>query len=216
MWNPALLSANIPHLPEVTLSSLRRIVSSRANGARSRGPSTQAGKLRSAANSRTHGLLAKCVVLENESPECFQSMLDAYLARFQPSDEVELGIVEEMIAAAWRGRRAWAMETKLLDSAMSALDPAPDNDERLRLTSGFTELSKQPPLELVHRYETRLHRIFQRSLNNFLLLRLVSAESDAGPDGSALPATVEIGKMPNEPSPISGHLDPSSGPSGLT
>ena len=114
-------------------------------------------------------------------------MFDAYLTRFRPADDVELGIVEEMTAASWRERRAWAMETKLLDSAISAQAPSPDCDERGRLTSGFTSLSKEPPLELVHRYETRLARMFQRALNNFLLLRMVSAELDGPSDPLRIP-----------------------------
>jgi hypothetical protein len=56
-------------------------------------------------------LLARIVVLENESPDGFAEVLTDHLERFQPADGVEFGITEEMVAAWWRVRRAWSIET---------------------------------------------------------------------------------------------------------
>jgi hypothetical protein len=151
------------------MSSLRRIAASRANGARSGGPVTRAGKRRSSLNAVRHGLLAKCVVLDNESREGFDALLADFVARFGPVDNVELGMVEEMLSAFWRQRRAWAIETQVMGAAL-AQEPA-DHDELARLTNAFTADSVRPQLELMHRYETRLHRMFQRALSNFILLR---------------------------------------------
>jgi hypothetical protein len=176
---------------EVLMSSLRRILSSRANGSRSGGPVTPEGKRRSAANSLRHGLLARCVVLENESREGFDALLSQFLDRFAPADGVEMGIVEEMLAALWRQRRAWAIETRLIDAATAEQPADRDGEELARLTAAFTALAGRPQLELVHRYETRLHNIFQRALYKLLLLR-------------ASPAVHP--PLPNEPSPDSGHL----------
>lgn len=171
------------------MSSLKRILSSRANGARSRGPQTPEGKKRSSQNALRHGLLARCIVLGNESREGFDALMAEYLARFGPVDAVELGMIEEMVAAFWRIRRAWAMETRLLDSS---LENQPPGDELSRLAGVFTELSGSPQLNLLNRYETRLHRIYQRALHNLLLLRTFAVPNEpsfnpAEPDEAAAP-----------------------------
>ena len=178
------------------MSSIRRTISSRANGALSKGPITPAGKARSAKNATRHGLMAKCVVLENESREGFDYMQSEFVARFAPADGVELGLVEEMLSAFWRQRRAWAIETRLMDNAIATQPP--DEDELTRLADGFTSIAGQPPLELIHRYETRLHRIFQRALANLIQMRSLPE----------LTPPAENIELPNDPSPISGHLVP--------
>ena len=101
------------------MSSLRKILSSRANGARSRGPVTPQGIQRSSQNARRHGLLSKCVVLDEECKETFESLLGQYEARFQPADDIEFGMIEEMISSYWRLRRAWAIETRLLEDQIT-------------------------------------------------------------------------------------------------
>ena len=83
------------------MSSLRKIESSRANGARSHGPVTDAGKKISSQNACRHGLLAQIVVAANESRPGLKETLTDHLLRFRPSDAVEYGVVEEMTAAYW-------------------------------------------------------------------------------------------------------------------
>ena len=64
-----------------------------------------------------------------------------------------------------------------------------------RLTGAFTSAAAQSHLELMHRYETRLHRIFQRALGNLILMRTLPKLNP--PENSTLP---------NEPGSISGYL----------
>ena len=150
------------------MKSLRRINSSRANGARSRGPITAEGKEHSSANALRHGLLAKCVVLENESNECFDDLVNQHIQRFAPADGVEFAMIEEMVAANWRMRRAWAIENRLMEKAIRNQPPG---DEAGRIADAFSQLAASPELNLLHRYEARLHRIYQRALFNLAILR---------------------------------------------
>src|SRR5574340_30470 len=164
------------------MSSERKIRASRANGARSRGPVTPEGKRRASMNALRHGMLARCAVLENDSPEAFRAVVAQHIARLEPADGVELGIIEEMALAFWRMRRAWAVETRTLDHAVAA---QPLGDEIGRIAAAFGDPEAGPRLALIQRYEARLHRMYQRALRNIQLLRNL--------------------KVPNEPNPISGH-----------
>ncbi len=154
------------------MPSLKRILASRANGAKSRGPVTPEGKRRVSSNAVRHGLLARAIVLEDESSEGFRALFDQHLERLQPADGVELGMIEEMAASYWRLRRAWAIETCLMDQAIAQEGSAEPLD---RITGAFRSLTGSGSLALLHRYETRLHSMYQRALRNLLLLRAVSA-----------------------------------------
>ena len=136
------------------MSSLKRILSSRANGARSRGPVTPAGKQASSLNAIRHGLLAKCVVLPTEARAGFDMLMDQHIQRYSPIEDVELGVIEEMVASLWRLRRTWAVETRLHDDAIAAREPG---DEIGRITGAFTDLASSPQLALLYRYEAHLH-----------------------------------------------------------
>ncbi len=157
----------------------KRALASRANGAKSRGPKTEEGKRRSAQNSLRHGLLAKCILLDNECRDTFQIVHQYHIEKFNPADDVEHSAVEEMVAAAWRLRRLWTIETALFDNKIGKRT---DPTSRDRMAAAFSELAAGNELNLLDRYEARLHRAYQRALSNFLALR----EFDSAP-------------LPNEP-----------------
>jgi hypothetical protein len=187
------------------MSSLRRKRSSRANGSLSRGPVTPEGKQRSSQNAVTHGLLATCLVLPGESSDEFQSVLDQHLDRFAPLDAVEETMIEEMVAANWRMRRAWSIETKLLTDGI-ATQTGPDN--RSRITGAFQNLADSPALSLLQRYETRLHMMYQRAFHNLLLLRdmvpppAAPANTDPNPPVTPQPSGIApTHTTPNSPAP---------------
>ncbi len=121
------------------MSSIVRITSSRANGAKSRGPVTPEGKRISAANAAhstgpvtpeakarvsqnaiTHGILAKSVVLANECPLSFEHSHAALRDELQPRTYIDNELVEIMAAAHWRRKRAWCIERDQLTHAIEA------------------------------------------------------------------------------------------------
>lgn len=179
------------------MSSQRRINASKRNGARSRGPKTEAGKRRSSENALRHGLLAKRVVLQTESQDDFDIVLQQHVAKLKPRDGVELGIIEEMVACHWRLHRAIGIETLMLDNAVEGQYDG-DDDERLR--KSWTQINTGPGMQNVQRYQTMLHRMHRRALSNFLLLRDLDFD-DAD--------------LRNEPSPISEHSDDAPPPTPL-
>jgi hypothetical protein len=134
--------------------SQKRLEAKRANATRSVGPVTPEAKARAAANATRHGLLAKQVLIGNESAGNFKALCDILLQRFAPVDDFEYGLIEELASAYWRLRRAWALETEMLENAMQKQTA---RRQLARMDATFAELAVQPQLDLLHRYESRLH-----------------------------------------------------------
>lgn len=180
------------------MSSLRQIYAARANGALSQGPVTPEGRRRSSQNALKHGLLSRRVVLESESPEDFQTLLDQHTAHLSPVDDVEVGFIEEMASSSWRLRRLWAIETSVMDEALAA---EPEGDDFSRTAAAFQKLAASPALGLIHRYETRLHTMYQRSLRNMLVTRAASKPEEPATPSVVAVRWVEPAGNPGEPAP---------------
>jgi len=187
----------------------KRSAAARANGALSHGPITPEGKARSAQNACKHGLLAKIAAVQCEGKEAFNDFEQGYYDRFQPADQVEVGLVEDMTVASWHLRRAFAMETSMLDTEM---DSCTRNLTPLEcLTQSFTNLASSPTLTLLHRYQTRLHHMHSRLLRDFIILRsAIPAPEQAPGDSSSAPSApsaqpdgTEATLAPPEPQPCS-------------
>jgi hypothetical protein len=131
----------------------------------------RANRANAAANAKRQALLAKQILVGNESAGNFQALCDILLQRFAPVDDFEYGLIEELASAYWRLRRAWALETEMLENAMQKHSA---RRQLARMDAAFADLSAQPRLGLLHRYESRLHLMYQRALHSLLLLRKVA------------------------------------------
>ncbi len=105
------------------MSSQRRIDSSRANGARSRGPKTPEGLARSQSAALTYGLTSRQVVLPGESEDEFRALRDAYLTDFRPRSTYEIDLVTVLAATRWRLDRLAAYEVDLYNAEMDRQKP---------------------------------------------------------------------------------------------
>jgi len=177
------------------MTSILQKTSSRANGAKSRGPVTNAGKLISAANSAhavgpvtpegkarssqnaiRHGLLAQSIVLDCEAQPGFNTLLADLHGELQPESPIECADVEIMAVAHWRRMRLWCLEMAQYTHATRIQERANDpvaNEENLEIPSMHTALAfaalsdGSRALELLNRYEVRYSREFQRTLACF-------------------------------------------------
>ncbi len=95
------------------MATAAQIEANRKNSQRSTGPKTPEGKARASQNARTHGLLAKDVVLRDEDPRLFDEQRDALRTHFDPVDAYEELLVEHMAIAAWKMRRSPQIEASL-------------------------------------------------------------------------------------------------------
>ena len=88
----------------------------RANGARSRGPVTEAGKARSASNGTRHGLRGgPFALLPGEDREEFAELHAAVTADWGPRDAYERRWVMELVTSMWRQDRLRGLELATLD-----------------------------------------------------------------------------------------------------
>lgn len=75
--------------------------------------------------------------------------------------------------------RRWAIETRSFDNEVAAQTAG---DRLDRMAAAFANLASKPTAALLHRYETRLHLMFHRALQNLLLLRLAIPKEPTTPE----------------------------------
>jgi hypothetical protein len=109
-----------------------RQAASRANGARSRGPATAAGKTRAARNGTRHGLRGgPFALLPGEDADELARLHAAVTADWAPRDACERHWVRELVAALWRQARLRGLELAALDAAAGERPPSEASLKRL-------------------------------------------------------------------------------------
>jgi len=171
---------------------------SRANGAKSKGPITPEGREKSSRNSLKHGYTAVNIfLLDCDDPDEFQKMEDDYAATYQPASRVEQDLVDEMVASSWRLNRIRMIETVLLNTEVYRRPRQKDPSlSQIELADAFRALADDSnALALVLRYQTRLQRTHERC---FLILRDVQRERKSQ---AAVPAPPSVQPEPSAPVP---------------
>jgi hypothetical protein len=128
-------------------------------------------------NSITHGVFVSVVVLRNENNREFLTLEREYTEHYSPVGPSERKLVEEMAVCEWRQRRVWATETAGIDLQMDLDAAEVENkfkrlDEPVRTAFAMKNLADNSSfLELMHRYETRFSRQYDRALRRLLELQ---------------------------------------------
>lgn len=113
---------------------LSRSEQSRINGARSKGPKTREGKLRSSMNHFIHGRRSQYfTVLKEEDQSAFLALRTDLVRALRPANPLERRLVNELASIEWRLQRLAMMETAVLDHecrfqrvAVQPEEPDPD------------------------------------------------------------------------------------------
>ncbi|MDW8126113.1 MAG: hypothetical protein RMJ04_15195, partial [Geminicoccaceae bacterium] len=126
---------------------------SRRNGARSRGPRSEAGKARIAAAATRHGLCGGFRLLPGEEAR-FRRLRAGWRARLRPRDAVEEAAVDKLVFAVLREHRLEAIESRL-SAALATGAPA----------EGL------PSLATLLRYRARIERDRRRALAELAFAR---------------------------------------------
>ena len=155
-----------------------RTAANRLNALKSTGPRTPEGKAKSALNALKHGLCSTAALLSNESEDLFNAHREGYIAHFAPTGTVQLDLVDQIVAASWRLRRALAMETAAYEREMVRRAPeCEDFTEDVRLFTAIQSLTDNSrfPAHL-SRYESRIHRMYHRAMDTLTQLQRPAAQ----------------------------------------
>jgi hypothetical protein len=149
------------------MASEKQKAASRANGAKSRGPVTAAGKLRSAhslLSRRTveRGMLARTVVLDSESRPRFDALMASLQEELKPETIIENLLIQKMAAAHWRLLRVWGMERSGLSNEVNETGPPEFPGAPTRDALAFGKSGAH-----LNEYEMRFDRQFTRALDRF-------------------------------------------------
>ena len=206
---------NLTHTSDPTQKTPRtpaQIAASRANGAKSKGPITPEGKSISARNAERHGFFSQLATIKGESPqEYVQVSADLYEA-WQPTDEYERCLVDTMATCMWRRMRMLVLESVTLDTQLTAFGCTATADLNQTAHAFSTLSQKDGAFELIHRYESRYLRAFERAGRNLMAYRKFRLQElaalETAPAPAEAPATdttstpePEIKKERNEPKP---------------
>lgn len=151
-----------------TKRTAKQAEAARRNGAKSHGPITLEGKARSSQNALKHGITARDVVLGTEDPQIYATYRQIFLEKFQPADNYELDLIEQLTGIAWRIRRAESTETALIDlqidtSAAEIKSRIQNPDPPVCWAVALTKLSDESnSLINIDRIQHRLSRQFAR------------------------------------------------------
>ena len=220
------------------MSRKRRAQIARANGRKSKGPVTPEGKARSSQNATKLGLAsatrtAATVCLHNESRDEFVALYQAMVEEFAPRTQSEVLLIEDMATARWRMRRIQGVETVLWDDEMEANDAALEKEyetmnEPTRVALAFKSLatrtkpgsgggSSGTALPVLHRYEARLSRQYDRAWRRLMESRNANLPNEPSPSSQPeetqhameLPATAGAHSSPPQAptGPDRGHTE---------
>ncbi|MCB1882671.1 MAG: hypothetical protein KDG89_01550 [Geminicoccaceae bacterium] len=141
---------------------------SRRNGARSRGPVTDAGRRRSSQNSVRHGLRSKAPVLGAEDARHLAALRSDLLRRWPVATPVERHWLERLAACHLRQAKLEAVEFLAMDALLFDADEpdAPHGGQRLPSLATLLRYRRQVAREMeeagrnLHRLiDGRLHRM---------------------------------------------------------
>jgi hypothetical protein len=170
------------------MSSLRKSEAARINGAKSRGPKTPEGKAISSQNALTHGMCAKALVLTNENVAHFEEVRRQYLDQLKPVGIIEADLVDELIAARWRQRRGWAVETAMIDLKQDQQEAElaikyNRLDEPTRTVIALHTIGHESnALNQIQRHDSRLSRQFRLTMKTLLELQERRKKQEPAPE----------------------------------
>ena len=188
--------------------SPEQVAANRANAAKSTGPRTPKGKVRSAQNARKHGFTASTfAVVRLEDVDAVAHLRDDLMGVYQPVNSQELFAIERIALAQQALLRAARLESGLFttclneclgdrDTPLIGLDPEMVGDLEITrqqnrnylLAEGFHRTAaKSNSWSLFLRYQAQAERHYRRAVEELERLRALREELPNEPISGAQP-----------------------------
>ncbi len=153
------------------LTTQKQREAARINGRKSCGPITVEGKERNRLNSFKHGAYSQATLIIPEDQKRFDTIFNDYIDRFQPTSEMELEMIEQMVSSSWRRRRHAAMLHHYWNQAIATIALLPGNDALSPTALAAKALEKlladRAPIHILEMAELREARKFHSAARTY-------------------------------------------------
>ena len=140
-----------------------QLIANQNNAKKSTGPVTLQGKQTVSNNALKHGVFSKTLILTDEDPDEYKSLVDQLLQELHPSGLLEQTLVERIALTLWRQRRLVRAETANIESNRSSKQIVLQVNQELDLSYTSRELKESDliPFDAMHyeRYESILNEL---------------------------------------------------------
>src|SRR5258706_7454740 len=161
------------------MTSLERIEANRRNATKSTGPRTLEGKAAVALNSQQHGLRSRGVLLKGESEGELSDVAQVLRAQLAPDTELELFLVNGLVATAWRLRRVLSVESALFNGESSPIAVLRNGLNKMQVLSRYEVALERSLFKALH----ELQRLQAARRGEAVPLPEAADNSISGPDG---------------------------------
>src|SRR5216684_9378646 len=163
-----------------------QINANRLNAQKSTGPTSPEGRARSSLNALKSGIDAWSHIIPGEDPAELEALTAAFHQHYQPSDPIQLSLVDTLISTEWIRRRLRRIEAQLWNYQVECLD-------KNLSYSDFIDISIQHNSPIGHAYQDALEpftRIQRRiDATNRMFLRTLKALQDLQAAAASKPAS---------------------------
>ena len=143
------------------MATQQQIEANRQNAQHSPGPTSIAGKQKSALNSVTHGFTGQTVVLPEAEKEPYRLFAEGLVKDLAPVGVHETALVHSIIDNRWRTYQIASMESALYAMGFhkhASEFPNETPERTIAMCRLVTFEEKRKELDRLHRYESRLTR----------------------------------------------------------
>jgi hypothetical protein len=187
------------------MSAAAKALINRTNAQASKGPRTQAGKDAVRLNAVAHGMTSKTIVLPHENIEEYQQMHQGLVDSYNPANDREKLLVEQIAQAYWRLQRCYGVERAFLENRIAASE---ETDPDAAMANLFIDKAEAGRIRLLMRYITTAERAHNKALADLQKAQAERRKQER--EEAAMQELAAIYSRPTDPVGFVSQSDPSA------